>query len=75
MMHKRMVNTVQSNFLAFLPTSTYKSDLLRAFLPTKEFKLDGHESEKASGVSDGQGSLKCCSPWGHKELDMTERLN
>ena len=50
MMPKRMVNTVQSNFLAFLPTSTYKSDLLRAFLPTKEFKLDGHESEKASGT-------------------------
>ena len=24
---------------------------------------------------DGQGSLVCCSPWGHKELDMTERLN
>ena len=20
----------------------------------------------------GQGSLACCSPWGHKELDMTE---
>ena len=26
-------------------------------------------------VGDGQGSLACCSPWGHKELDMTERLN
>ena len=25
-------------------------------------------------VGDGQGSLACCSPWGHKELDMTERL-
>ena len=24
---------------------------------------------------DGQGSLACCSLWGHKELDMTERLN
>ena len=24
---------------------------------------------------DGQGSPACCSPWGHKELDMTERLN
>ena len=22
-----------------------------------------------------QGSLVCCSPWGHKELDTTERLN
>ena len=30
---------------------------------------------KASGVGDGQGSLVCCSPWGHKESDMTERLN
>ena len=29
----------------------------------------------ASGVGDGQGSLMCCSPWGCKELDTTERLN
>ena len=38
-------------------------------------QLDGHESEQALGVGDGQGSLVCCSPWGLKELDMTERLN
>ena len=38
-------------------------------------QLDGHESEQAPGVGDGQGSLACCSPWGHKESDMTERLN
>ena len=31
--------------------------------------------EQALGVGEGQGSLVCCSPWGHKELDMTERLN
>ena len=37
-------------------------------------RLDGHESEQALRVGDGQGSLACCSPWGHKELDMTERL-
>ena len=36
---------------------------------------DGHESDQASGDGDGQGSLACCSPWGHKELDMTEQLN
>ena len=29
----------------------------------------------ASGVGDRQGSLVCCSPWGHKESDTTERLN
>ena len=37
--------------------------------------LDGHEFEQAVGVGDGQGSLACCSPWGCKESDMTERLN
>ena len=34
--------------------------------------LDGHESEQALGVGDGQGGLACDSPWGHKESDTTE---
>ena len=38
-------------------------------------RLDVHEFEQAPGVGDGQGSLACCSPWGHKESDMTEQLN
>ena len=38
-------------------------------------QLNAHEFEQALGVGDGQGSLACCSPWGHKELDTTERLN
>ena len=37
--------------------------------------LDGHEFEQAPGDSEGQGSLACCSPWGHKDLDKTEQLN
>ena len=37
--------------------------------------LDGHEFEQAPGVGDGQGSLVCCSPQGHKELDMNGWLN
>ena len=36
---------------------------------------DGHEVEQALGVGDGQGILARCSPWSHKELDTTERLN
>ena len=36
---------------------------------------DGYEFEQALGVGDGQGSLACCSPWGRRELDMTEQLN
>ena len=33
-------------------------------------RLNGHESEQAPGVGDGQGSLAVCSPWGCKESDM-----
>ena len=36
---------------------------------------NGFEFEKALGVGEGQGSLMCYSPWGHKELDMTQRRN
>ena len=34
-------------------------------------RLDGHDFEYVPGVSDGLGSLVCCSPWGRKELDTT----
>ena len=30
---------------------------------------------RTPGDSEGQGSLECCSPWGHKELDTTEQMN
>ena len=45
-----------------------------------EGKMDGitdlmDMSLQALGVSDGQGSLVCCSPWGCKESDMTKGLN
>ena len=36
-------------------------------------RLDGHESDQALGVGDGQGGLVCSSPWGRNNLDMTER--
>ena len=35
-------------------------------------QVNGHEFEQAPGDDEGQGSLVCCSPWGHKELDMTD---
>ena len=38
-------------------------------------RLNGYKFEQALGVGDGQGSQACCSPWGHKESDMTEQLN
>ena len=38
----------------------------------RHHRLHGLESEEALGVGDGWESLACCSPWSHKELDMTE---
>ena len=37
--------------------------------------LNGHGFEWTPGVGDGQGGLVCCSPWGHKQSDMTEQPN
>ena len=36
--------------------------------------LNEHEFEQTPGDREGQGILQCCSPWGRKESDMTERL-
>ena len=38
-------------------------------------RLDGHGFGWTLAVGDGQGGLTCCSSWGHKESDTTERLN
>ena len=37
-----------------------------------QYQLHGHEFEQALGVGDVQGSLACCSSWGHKESETTE---
>ena len=37
-----------------------------------DYRCNGHEFEQAVGVGDGQEGLACYSPWGRKELDMTE---
>ena len=38
----------------------------------KTHQLYGHEFEQSLGIGNGHRSLVCCSPWGQKELDMTE---
>ena len=38
-------------------------------------RLNGHECEQTPGSCEGQGSLACCSLWGHKESNMTQQLN
>ena len=41
--------------------------------PSTPHQLSGHEFEQTPRDSEGQGILVCCSPRGHKELDMTEQ--
>ena len=38
-------------------------------------EFNGHEFEETPGVGDRQGGQECCSPWGRKEADTTERLD
>ena len=38
-------------------------------------RFKGHEFEQTPGDGEGQGTLVCCSSWGHKESDMTEQLD
>ena len=38
-------------------------------------RLSRREFEQTPGGSEGQRGQVCCSPWGYKESDMTERLN
>ena len=61
----------------FLPNLIYKNMWKYIFIFIKQIwiclKFNGHEFEQSPGVGDRQGSLACCSPWGCKESDMTER--
>ena len=41
----------------------------------QHYWLNGHEFQQTLGDNGGQGSLACCSPWGRRESDLTERLN
>ena len=42
-----------------------KNEMVRCY-----HRLSAHEFEQAPGDGEGQGSLACCSPWGHKESDI-----
>ena len=35
-------------------------------------QLNGHESEPTQGEGEGQGSLACCTSWGHRESDTSK---
>ena len=67
-------------FLMNIKYKTYLYDFLdTAHEPTLliniyKWTLNGHEFEQAPGDGEGEGSLVCCSPWGHKESDPMDTL-
>ena len=61
----------QESYLEAMPQAEPGS----ASASTQNHQLTGREFEQTPGDGEGQGSLECCSPWGRKESDTTERLN
>ena len=59
----------------FSSTTAWKHQFFSASLLYGPTLTPVHDFGWTLGVGDGQGGLGCCSPWGHKESDMTERLN
>ena len=55
---------------AFLSLTTTEDEMVGL-----HHQFNGREFEQALGAGNGQGSLVCCSSWGRKKSDMTERLN
>ena len=47
-----------------------KEEVAENKMVRQRHQLDGHESEQTLGDSKGQGSLACCSPWGHRESNL-----
>ena len=73
-----MIALRQLSYLQFVFEKKHQKSVIKSRQQRKDgwhHRLDGHESEQAPGAGGGQGSLACYTPWGHKELDMTERLN
>ena len=70
----RSVNRWYNNNIK-IKFKNYEGFLLLTKMVRWHHRLNGHEFEQTLGESGGQGSLACHSPWGHKESDVTERLN
>ena len=59
----------------FLPLHAGEKGVTEDEMVVWHHQLNEHEFEQTLGDGEGQRSLVCCSPWGHKESDMTQRRN
>ena len=56
-------------FFVFYSSTFYFEKLQSYKMVGWHHRLNGHEFEQPLGDGEGQGSLVCCSPWGHRESD------
>ena len=65
-----LITVATNHFILYCPLLTLSDEMVGWY-----HQLNGHEFEQTPGGGEGQGSLACCSPWVHKESDMTKQLN
>ena len=68
-------NSIQKTLLLGKDWRQEEKGILEDEIVGWHHRLDGHAFEHNPGVGNGQGSLVCCCPWGHKDSHMTELLN
>ena len=73
--HVTLIIEIIKNNLKVLPLKAEEKKATEDEMVGWHHRFNGHELGQTLGDGEGQGSLVCCSPWGHEESDMTWRLN
>ena len=73
--HVTLIIEIIKNNLKVLPLKAEEKKATEDEMVGWHPRFNGHELGQTLGDGEGQGSLVCCSPWGHEESDMTWRLN
>ena len=68
----RRANSLEKTLMLGKSEGKRKRGLTEDEMVGWHYQLNQHELEQILGDSEGQGSLACCSPWGHRESDMNE---
>ena len=70
-----LTDTMKPHFTAGKDPRQKEKGVAEDEMITQHHQRNGHESKQTLGDSEGQRSLACCSLWGCKESDTTQRLN
>ena len=74
-LHSSQILTSLKYFLLSSSQADLEKGMTKDEMVGWRHQLNRLEFGQTPGDGEGQGSLAYCSPWGHKELDVTEQLN